>query len=61
MRADDTHRLSDGTEREIRGVIKNYKGRLIIVDGDTQKFESDTEAFRKITDQIDAMLYGLFK
>ena len=41
--------------------IKNYKGRLIIVDGDTQKFESDTEAFRKITDQIDAMLYGLFK
>ena len=41
--------------------IKNYKGRLIIVDGDTQKFETDTEAFRKITDQIDAMLYGLFK
>lgn len=40
---------------------KEFKGRLIIVDGDTQKFESDTEAFRKITDQIDAMLYGLFK
>mgnify|MGYP002625079372 FL=1 len=41
--------------------IKDYKGNLIIVDGDTQKFESDPEAFRRITDRIDAMLYGLFK
>ena len=41
--------------------IKDYKGNLIIVDGDTQKFESDSEAFRCITDRIDAMLYGLFK
>ena len=41
--------------------IKAYPGKLIIVDGDTQKFESDPEAFRDITDKIDAMLYGLFK
>ena len=41
--------------------IKDYKGRLIIVDGDTQKFESDPEAFRKITDKIDSALYGMFK
>ena len=41
--------------------IKGYKGKLIIVDGDTMKFESDTEAFRSITDKIDAMLFGLFK
>lgn len=41
--------------------IKDYKGKLIIVDGDTQKFESDTEAFRRITDKIDATLFGLFK
>lgn len=61
MRADDTHRLSDGLNERYEEWIKNYKGRLIIVDGDTQKFESDTEAFRKITDQIDATLYGLFK
>lgn len=40
--------------------IKTYKGRLIIVDGDTQKFESDPEAFRAITDKIDAALFGLF-
>ena len=41
--------------------IKNYKGRLIIVDGDTLKFESDPEAFRCITDKIDATLFGFFK
>lgn len=41
--------------------IKDYKGKLIIVDGDTQKFESDPEAFRKITDKIDSALYGMFK
>ena len=41
--------------------IKAYPGKLIIIDGDTQKFESDPEAFRDITDKIDAMLYGLFK
>ena len=41
--------------------IKDYKGRLIIVDGDTLKFESDPEAFRYITDKIDATLFGFFK
>ena len=41
--------------------IKDYKGRLIIVDGDTLKFESDHEAFRYITDNIDATLFGFFK
>ena len=41
--------------------IKDYKGRLIIVDGDTLQFESDPEAFRYITDKIDATLFGFFK
>lgn len=41
--------------------IKDYKGRLIIVDGDTLKFESDPEAFRYIPDKIDATLFGFFK
>ena len=45
----------------MREWIKGYKGKLIIVDGDTQKFESDPEAFRKITDKIDSALYGMFK
>ena len=30
--------------------IKNYKGNLIIIDGDTCKFEGCTESFQKITD-----------
>ena len=41
--------------------ISQYKGNLIIVDGDTQKFESDPEAFDNITRKIDAKLYGLSK
>jgi len=40
--------------------IKDYKGHLIIVEGDTTKFESNPEAFGSITDQIDAQLFGLF-
>lgn len=50
-----------GLNERYENWIKDYKGNLIIVDGDTQKFESDPEAFRRITDRIDAMLYGLFK
>lgn len=42
------------------GWIKTYKGNLIIIDGDTTKFESNPEDFQRITDQIDAELYGLF-
>ena len=40
--------------------IKGYKGNLIIIDGDTMKFESDIHAFQHLTDMIDAKLYGLF-
>ncbi len=40
--------------------IDTYKGRLIIVNGDECKFESDPAAFQQITDKIDADLYGLF-
>ena len=40
--------------------IANYPGRLLIVDGDTLKFESNPEDFKAITEQIDAKLYGLF-
>ena len=37
--------------------IKQYPGRLLIVDGDTMKFESDPEAFGYITEQIDRRLF----
>lgn len=40
--------------------IAQYEGRLVIIDGDNLKFESDPEAFRQITDRIDAELFGLF-
>jgi len=40
--------------------IKDYKGNLIIVDGDNVKFENNPADFQKITDMIDANLFGLF-
>jgi deoxynucleoside kinase family protein len=40
--------------------ISDYKGRLLIIEGDTLKFESDRAAFRQITDRIDSELFGLF-
>lgn len=40
--------------------VKSYKGNMIIIDGDTCKFEADPQAFQQITDKIDAELYGLF-
>lgn len=40
--------------------IKDYKGKLMIVDGDKLKFESNPKDFQQITDWIDAELYGLF-
>lgn len=41
--------------------IREYKGKLIIIDGDNLDFESRPEDFAYITDRIDASLYGLFK
>ena len=40
--------------------ISTYRGHLIIVDGDVCKFESNSADFQKVTDMIDAQLYGLF-
>lgn len=42
------------------GWIANYPGKLLVVDGDNWKFESEPKDFQRITDQIDSMLYGLF-
>lgn len=40
--------------------IKDYKGKLLIVDGDHIKFGDKPEDFRWVTDRIDAELFGLF-
>lgn len=40
--------------------ISQYKGHLIIIDGDNTKFENNQQDFQTVTDMIDAKLYGLF-
>lgn len=40
--------------------ISTYKGPLIIIDGDNNKFGSNAKDFETITDLIDSKLYGLF-
>ena len=40
--------------------IADYKGKLLIIDGDTIKFGDKPEDFRYVTDRIDAELFGLF-
>lgn len=49
-----------GLNERYENWIKNYKGRLLIVDADRLKFQSDPEAFKEITNRIDAELFGLF-
>jgi len=50
-----------GLNELYEGWISGYKGRLLIIEGDTLKFESDRAAFRQITDRIDSELFGLFR
>lgn len=40
--------------------IRDYKGKLIIVEGDTCDFQDSPRDFGRIADQIDAELFGLF-
>lgn len=49
-----------GLNEKYENWIKDYKGKLIIVDGDHIKFGQNPEDFQYITDRIDATLFGLF-
>lgn len=40
--------------------IKDYKGNLLVIDADNIDFANRPEDFDKVTDMIDAQLYGLF-
>lgn len=40
--------------------INSYDGNLLIIDADHIKFGNNLEDFSKVTDMIDAQLYGLF-
>ena len=49
-----------GLNQRYEDWIRDYKARLLIVDVDHIKFESNPEDFQFITDKIDAELFGLF-
>lgn len=40
--------------------ISDYSGKLLVIDADKIKFGDRPEDFEKVTDMIDAELYGLF-
>ena len=50
----------EGLNNRYEEWISGYKGNLIIVDGDTTKFGNNPQDFKKVTDMIDAKLFGLF-
>ena len=50
----------EGLGRRYEEWISTYKGNLIIVDGDTVKCGESAEDLQKVTDMIDAKLFGLF-
>jgi deoxyadenosine/deoxycytidine kinase len=56
IRIDYLTGLNDRYEEWIAG----YKGNLLIVDADNVKFANKPEDFEKVTDMIDAKLFGLF-
>nr|DAV01271.1 MAG TPA: Deoxynucleoside kinase [Caudoviricetes sp.] len=49
-----------GLQKRYDNWLSTYDGELITIDGDKINFEDSKEDFRKITDMIDASLYGLF-
>lgn len=49
-----------GLNKRYEEWIAGYKGKLVIVDGDKLKFESNPADFKQITDMIDGQLFGLF-
>lgn len=40
--------------------ISEYQGKVLIIDSDNMDFENNPEDFARITDRIDAQLFGLF-
>ena len=49
-----------GLNEKYENWISGYKGRLLVIDADEIKFGDRPEDFEKVTDMIDAELYGLF-
>ena len=49
-----------GLNEKYENWIKDYKGRLLVIDADKLEFGEKAEDFDRVTDMIDAQLYGLF-
>ncbi|MDD6438329.1 MAG: deoxynucleoside kinase [Prevotella sp.] len=50
----------NGLNKRYEDWIAGYRGKLMIVDGDHTNFRDDPMDFKRITDNIDDRLYGLF-
>ncbi len=49
-----------GLNRRYEDWIAGYKGKMMIIDGDTVDFEGSPKDFGRIAERIDSELYGLF-
>ena len=49
-----------GLNEKYENWISGYTGKLLVIDADKIKFGDRPEDFEKVTDMIDAELYGLF-
>ena len=49
-----------GLNRRYEEWIKDYKGKVLIVDGDNVDFENNPKDFGRIAERIDSELYGMF-
>lgn len=49
-----------GLNERYEAWINEYKGNILVIDADRIKFGNRPEDFEKITDMIDAQMFGLF-
>ena len=49
-----------GLNNKYENWIKDYKGHLLVIDGDRYKFGNKEEDFEAVTSMIDSELFGLF-
>ena len=50
----------NGLNERYEAWISGYKGNLLVIDVDNVRFANRPEDFQKVTDMIDAQLFGLF-
>ncbi|MBQ9713077.1 MAG: deoxynucleoside kinase, partial [Bacteroidales bacterium] len=49
-----------GLNERYENWIRNYDGKLLVIDADNIKFGNREEDFAKVTEMIDNELFGLF-